>query len=201
MNKDEIKVPSVYGVGIVTVGTKINGRKIKSYSKWHDMLNRCYNESNRHKNKSYKGCSVCEEWIYYSNFKKWYDENYYEVDEEKMQLDKDILHKGNKIYSPDNCIFVPKNINVLFTKRDSERGMYPIGVYCNGRKDKVYMARCSNGEGKSVFLGRYNTPEEAFFKYKEFKDKLIKKIADSYKHKIPKILYETLCSYEVKITD
>ena len=200
MNKDEIN-PSVCGIGIVTCTTKIDGKFIKSYVKWYDMIHRCYSENSRYKNKSYKGCSVCKEWMYYSNFKKWYDENYYEVGREQMQLDKDILHKGNKIYSPDNCIFVPKNINILFTKRDSERGKYPIGVYCNGRKDKVCMARCSNGDGKSVFLGRYNTPEEAFYKYKEFKDKLIKEIADSYKYKIPKILYETLYSYEVKITD
>ena len=93
--------------------SKTNGVKIESYKVWYAMLQRCYSEC--YKNKpTYIDCSVCEEWLCYENFKKWYDKNYYRVENEIMNLDKDILVKGNKIYSPETCCFVPKRLNVLF---------------------------------------------------------------------------------------
>ena len=71
---------------------------------------------------------LCEEWKEYSNFEKWYDENYYQIDNDLMCLDKDILHKGNKIYNPNDCVFVNRIINNLFTKSNNIRGELPIGV-------------------------------------------------------------------------
>lgn len=68
------------------------------------MIKRCYNQKCLLKDNTYRGCSVCDEWLNFQNFGEWYDENYYEVPNEVMDLDKDILHKGNKIYSPDNCV-------------------------------------------------------------------------------------------------
>ena len=86
------------------------------------MLRRCYDEKLHKKYPTYIDCKVCEEWLNFQNFAKWYYNNYYEIENEKICLDKDILHKGNKIYSPDNCVFVPNNINVLFVKSDKSRG-------------------------------------------------------------------------------
>ena len=197
--------PSVYGVGYLGYEKTVdeNGNTIKSYVVWTHMLERCYYDECQKKHPTYRGCCVCEEWLNYSSFKKWFDDNYYEIEEEQMALDKDILVKGNKIYSPDTCVFVPKNINTLFTKSNKVRGKYPIGVYFN-KNAKKFMAYCSmliNGKKMKKYLGLYNTIEEAFNAYKEFKEKYIKQVADEYKDKIPQKLYEAMYNYEVEISD
>ena len=120
-----------------------------------------------------------------------------------MALDKDILVKGNKIYSPETCVFVPQNINTLFTKRNKVRGEYPIGVsfYKNTNK---YLAQCNiliNGKSQYKKLGYYNNIEDAFNAYKESKEANIKQVADYYKDNIPNKLYEAMYNYEVEITD
>ena len=116
-----------------------------------------------------------------------------------MMLDKDILCKGNKIYDEEHCVFVPQCINKLFTKRQLHRGQYPIGVAYD-LNSNIYIARC-NTDGKSIYLGSYNTPYEAFIKYKTYKEKHIKILAERYKDKIPIKLYDAMCAYEVEITD
>ena len=105
------------------------------------MFRRCYNKEWQEKEPTYKGCKVCYEWIYFSNFKKWYKDNFYKIEDEQMELDKDILNKGNKIYSPKNCIFVPKIINCLFTKSNKIRGDLPIGVKLG--KNNKYVSQYS----------------------------------------------------------
>jgi hypothetical protein len=115
-------------------------------------------------------------------------------------LDKDILIKGNKKYSPENCIFVPQRINYLFTKRDSRRGKYPIGVHYSNRDEK-FVSQCMDGKGNKKGLGHYDTPLEAFQAYKVYKEKLIKQTAEEYKNKIPIELYNALINYIVEITD
>lgn len=193
---------SVYGVGYLGIGEyKVSENKVFNirYKHWNSMLLRCYDEKYHNKKISYKGCTVCDEWLNYQNFAKWYDENYYEVGNEKMHLDKDILHKNNKVYSPNNCIFVPEHINSLFTKRQNDRGDYPIGVSIH-KKTGHFEARCSTISGRQ-YLGVYNTPKQAFYVYKDYKEKYIKKMADYYKDKIPIELYEAMYRYEVEITD
>ena len=199
--------PSVYGVGIVGLETTIggDGKMIESYQTWKNMIRRCCDKKFQDKNPTYKDCSVCEEWLYYHNFKKWYNKNYYEVGNEKMCLDKDILIKGNKIYSPETCIFVPKNINVLFTKSDAKRGNLPIGV-CWHKRGKKYQTRCkifdiTINKSKLKFLACYNTPQEAFNAYKKAKEENIRQMADYYKEQIPKKLYNAMYKYEVHIDD
>ena len=120
-----------------------------------------------------------------------------------MDLDKDILVKGNKIYSPETCMFVPQNINKLFTKSNKIRGKYPIGVYFNKNANK-FKAQCRifyNGKTQQESLGLYNTIEDAFNAYKQFKEANIKQMADEYKGKIPDKLYEAMYDYKVEITD
>ena len=197
--------PSVCGVGIIgNEKTKDeNGETIKSYSVWTSMLKRCYSDKYQKNRPTYKVCCVCEEWLNYSNFKKWFNDNYYEIDGEQMCLDKDILMKGNKTYSPNTCVFVPQNINTLFVKCNKARGELPIGV--SFRKDKnKYQAQCNiliNGKRQKKFLGLYNTIDDAFKVYKEFKEVNIKQMADYYKDKIPNKLYEAMYNYKVEITD
>ena len=134
---------------------------------------------------------------------EWIDKNYYEIPGETMCLDKDILHKGNKIYSRETCIFVPQKINSLFVKSDKSRGEDPIGVYQLPNGD--YISRCWNGNGERIYLGLYSTKEEAFQVYKKYKEKVIKEVIDSYKGKIPEPFYsrlrEVMYNYKVEIDD
>ena len=197
--------PSVYGVGIIGNEKTIdeNRESLKSYETWTSMLKRCYSGKEQEKHPTYKGCYVCDEWHNYSNFKEWFDDNYYEIEGERMCLDKDILMKGNKIYSPNTCVFAPQNINTLFIKSNKIRGKYPIGVCFNKDRNK-YQANCSifyNGKSKLKALGYYNNIDDAFNAYKQFKEANIKRIADYYKDKIPNNLYEAMYNYKVEITD
>lgn len=186
----------LYGIGYIGEG-KFNKR---SYQCWKNMFKRCYDDEYKKLKPTYDACVVCDKWHNYSNFSKWFEENYYKIENETMCLDKDILVKGNKIYSPETCIFVPNKINCLFTKSNSSRGKYPIGVNYNVEINK-YQSRCSNGLGESISLGYFKTPEDAFEVYKINKENIIKKISDEYKDKIPQKLYVAMLRYEVEITD
>ena len=164
------------------------------------MLRRCYSDEFQKKQPAYIGCSVCEEWHNYQNFAKWYEENYYEVDGERMELDKDILVKGNKIYSPTTCVFVSQRINKLILKRENARGETPMGVF-KGEGSVSFESYCKTGGKVKVRLGSFNTSEEAFQAYKEFKEQYIKQVAEEYKDKIPTKLYNALRNWKVEITD
>jgi hypothetical protein len=194
---------SVYGVGYLGDGkykSKIDGKISNQYSTWVSIMERCYSSYSSERYPSYKNSTVCDEWHNFQNFGKWYDENHYEIEGEKMELDKDILHKKNKIYSPTNCIFVHKRLNLLLVKKEASRGDMPIGV-CFYKRDQNYQADCKDENGKSVHLGRYNSPESAFNAYKSFKEKTIRIVADSYKGRIPDRLYKALLDYKVEIDD
>lgn len=195
---------SVCGVGYFGVGEyggKNHGGTSKCYESWRGIIERSYDNKLKLERPTYVGVTCCEEWHNYQNFAKWYEENYYEVENEKMHLDKDVLFKDSKIYSPETCVFVPQRINTLFVKSNGTRGDYPIGVYFHKREQK-YVAQCRVLErDQQKFLGYFNTPEEAFQRYKEFKEEYIKQVAEEYKDKIPQKLYEAMLKWEVEITD
>lgn len=199
---------SVFGVGVTGVEPTVdeNGELIDSYRCWVSMLERCYSSKHQQKYptyKTYKNCHVCNDWLYYPNFKKWYDKNYYEVEGKTSQLDKDILIKDNKVYSPYTSMFVPQFINKLFTKRQNDRGELPIGVSYH-KPNKKYRANLSVfKDGKSVrkHLGCFDTVDEAFEVYKQAKEDYIKEVADEYKDIIPVELYKAMYEYEVNIND
>lgn len=195
---------SVYEIGYIGEGIykPIENKQItQQYASWHRIFDRCYDYKNLLKNPTYNGCIIAEEWHNFQNFAKWYDENYYQIDGEIMCLDKDILVKDNKIYSPETCVFVPKSINSLFVKTDAKRGELPIGVSWSNSYKK-FVAQCGKGKnGDSKFFGHYNTPEEAFESYRFAKEKKIKLVANDYKNKIPNNLYNAMINYSVEITD
>lgn len=196
------------GVGYLGEGkykTRKNNKKTKCYRTWRNMLTRCFDEEYKLKHNTYLGVTICEEWLNFQVFAEWYYNNIYFIDDEEMNLDKDILNKGNKVYSPETCIFVPQRINKLFTKTNKNRNGLPVGVFYN-KKNNNYVAGCSvyNLEKKKKEvkrLGSYSTPEEAFEVYKQFKESYIKQVADYYKDKIPTKLYDAMYRYEVEIDD
>lgn len=196
---------TVCRIGYMGIGSYSHSHKGKNM--WIQMIHRVYSEKKLKKKPTYRKVSVCEEWHNFQNFAKWYDENYYEIEGEMMCLDKDILIKGNKIYSPEVCCIVPSRINAVFVKGDDMRGNYPIGVSKRGDTGKFrisFTKSISNNEKikpKRFNYGQCNTPEEAFKIYKIEKEKYIKEVADYYKDKIPKVLYCAMYDYKVEITD
>lgn len=189
----------VFGVGVNDSSkaiSKHNIRNDKDYYLWHGMIQRCYDDYTQKIYPTYNGCTVCDEWLYFSNFKKWFDENYIEG----YQLDKDILVKGNKVYSPDTCCFVPFEINTLFTKSNAKRGVLPIGVqhYAHNR-----FLSCFKCGGKVTYLGVFDKVEDAFCAYKQAKEGYIKEVAENYYAKglITERVYKALLNYKVEITD
>ena len=191
--------PTVYGIGYLG-NSEIDK---ESYNCWQRMVCRCYSEEFKNNNTTYKDCKVCDEWLCYANFKEWYDINYYEIDSENIHLDKDILIKGNKIYSPNTCIFAPENINKIVELRGNDRGELLIGVYkCKKNTKHPYQSFIKYKDNKThTFLRSFKTVEEAFLVYKEAKEKEIKRIADEYKDKIPQKLYKALYNWEISIND
>ena len=198
------KIFGVAYVGNTTVKNLQTHKDKESYKCWYHMIRRCY----ENKDTSYKDCSVCEEWLCYANFEKWYDDNYWECGSETMHLDKDILKHGNRIYSPNNCIFVPKDINMLFVKQKNKRiNNLPIGVKLDSstltRDKQLYVARISK-KNKTVTICRTIDPITAFNSYKVEKENYIKEVADEYKSKYPNFpikLYEAMYKWEVSIND
>lgn len=203
--KGEIKCvfeKRVYGIGYIGDGkykAYENGKATKVYVTWNNMIERCYDSKLHLKHPTYSNCEICDEWLNFQVFSKWYEENYYEIENEVMSLDKDILVKGNKMYSPDTCVFVPQQINKLFIKSNATRGSYPIGVTYNEKRGK-FEAYCSVN-GKLTHIGYYNSEEEAFEAYKDFKENIIKSTADQYKEYIPDKLYNAMINYKVEIND
>ena len=139
------------------VQPRIDGRQIQhpAYTTWFNMLRRCYNEQDNLANPTYIGTSVCDDWLLFTNFAKWF--NIYFIPE--YQIDKDLLVKGNKIYSPETCVYVPDFINKFITTRTNYRGNLPIGV--TSHKTGKFQTQIHNMTGKKKHLGLFNTKEQA----------------------------------------
>jgi hypothetical protein len=170
------------------------------YMTWAGMIERVHVIEALDKRPTYRVCGISEDWYCFANFYEWAKQQTGSSNK-RWQLDKDILMKGNKLYSKDTCCFVPSDINALFTKRDKERGKYPIGVTLHvGGK---FRSGCSNDfKGEPRYIGKLrSTIEEAFADYKQQKEYVIRKRADFYKDKLDPRVYEALYAYQVEITD
>jgi len=89
----------------------ITGKILPSYKTWTHMLERSYSKKYHIRKPTYIGCTVAPVWLNYTNFKQWYDINFYSIAGQVMCLDKDILVPGNKVYGPETCIFVTNKMN------------------------------------------------------------------------------------------
>ena len=194
-------VPSVCGVGIV--GTKypstINGVSTKEYDLWQSMLRRCYSDKSKKKRPTYEGCEVSENFKSFEYFYEWCHKQI-GFGIEGFELDKDLLIKGNKVYSEDSCVFLHKDINLLLVKREALRGTHLIGVYQH-KKGRAFVATVNKNKGKREYLGCFKTEIEAFNAYKQAKESFVKEQANKWKDKIDPRAYNALMNYEVGIDD
>lgn len=195
--------PSVLGKGYMGVG-EYGSKDRKVVNLWNNMLGRAFDDKRHAVRSDYKGVTVCEEWLNFQNFAKWfYSQQFHNAIDDhgrSYHLDKDIIVKGNKIYSPENCCFVPNEINVLLTKRRKSRGDNPIGVQFH-KKTQKFQASLSVGGIKNKYLGLYSSQVEAFQAYKEAKESYIKEVAEKWKGRISEKVYLGLLNYEVSVED
>ena len=188
----------IHGLYIFDIDCSIHNDDIttQAYNCWSRMISRCHDTKYQDRCETYKDCSVCKEWYLFSNFFSWFKQNY----KQGCELDKDILVKGNKVYSPDTCCFVPQEINKILIKRNKKRGTLPIGVY--EQKSGVFLAQIHKN-AKTYTIGTFNNPNSAFLAYKNEKEKYIKEKAKEYFEKglINENVFIALTNYKVNIND
>lgn len=197
----------LYNVGITgnKYKTKINNELTKEYITWRSMLKRCFDSKYKQLHPTYLNATCCDEWLLFENFYEWLHiqpnfKKWFEND--KWAIDKDILIKKNKKYSPSSCCLVPFSVNSLFVTNNSRRGNLPIGVeICNNK----YQAKCRNPffKNKVDSIGVYDTAYEAFINYKRYKEDIIKQVAQKEYNSgnISEKCYNAMMMYEVEITD
>ena len=193
--------PSVHGVGVT--GTKypitVDDVITKEYVLWVDMLQRCYSDSFKKKRPTYEGCEASENFKSFEYFYEWCHKQI-GFGKKGWHLDKDLLVKGNKIYSESTCVFIPKEINQLLVKRTASRGECLIGVsWCN--TNKAFVAQVARSKEGSEHLGYFKTELEAFNAYKQAKEVFIKEQANKWKSQIDPRAYNALMNYQVEIID
>lgn len=162
---------TVYGVGINdaphVIEIRQNGNRITEpcHTSWWSMLRRAYDSKFHSKQPTYIDVTVCPEWLMYSGYRKWWLENH----TDGFALDKDLLHPGNTVYSPDTCIYIPQWLNSFTIDSGATRGEWPIGVHFNKRAGK-FQAYCNNRAiGKLQHLGFFSNPESAHMAWKQYK--------------------------------
>lgn len=194
--------PSFYNKGYLGVG-KYDSRNNSAFKIWMGILIRLYDNSSKIKQPTYNDVDICEEWLDFQNFAEWcHSQKGFSSKDEKgkvYQLDKDILVKGNKVYSPETCCFVPQEVNKLLTNRRNDRGFYPIGVIYE--KDRCRFTAKMFFYGKPKRLGSFDTATEAFQAYKKAKEAYIKEVAEKWKDEISNEAYKALMSWEIHIDD
>ena len=142
------------------------------YATWVNMLARCYSAKIQAAHPTYIGCSAVTEWHSFMSFRAWMEQQ----DWEGKQLDKDLLIAGNKVYSPDTCVFVSRKLNTFTTDSGATRGQWPIGVNWQG---EAFRAMCSNPfSGKKEHLGCFTCPHEAHEAWRARKHELALIYAD-----------------------
>ncbi len=180
-----------------------NGKQLKEYALWKSMLLRC-TQKYWDKKPTYAGVTCSENFKSFSFFFDWCQDQvgFGNIDDNNISwnLDKDILVKGNKVYSEDVCVFVPQRINSLIIKNELSRGGFPIGVDLYKRTNK-YRSAATVGKGTQKHLGYYDTPHEAFAAYKVFKEQIVKDVANEYREQLDIRAYQALMNYEVNIDD
>ena len=178
----------IYGVGVRDVPhIKKDSNVYRIYQIWVKILQRCYSETSFEKRPTYIGCSVCEEWLLFSNFLDWYLKHYVKG----WQIDKDILVRGNKVYSPETCCFVPHEVNSNLAPNKYKMTKH-LGLEEGSGK---WFARVGTTKG-NLYSKAQTTYEEAFEEYKKMKKQVLVDIANKYKEQLPHEVYNAICNWD-----
>lgn len=190
-----------HGIGVYEKGkwsAYIDGIITKEYQLWTNMLYRCFSSKYHNKKPTYIGCSVSENFKNFQYFAEWcqhqtgFGVNGY-------QLDKDIIVKGNKVYSEDTCAFIPQCINTFLVNSQKCRGAFPLGV-THRKAEGKYRVR-TKFKGKEIFVGGYDNLQDAFQAYKLKKTFQARLLAEEHKDSLDIRVYNALLNFNIEITD
>jgi len=170
----------------------------KEYMAWINMLSRCYYDKYTFRttgNKVYDDAEVCDEWLNFQTFAKWFTEkhDYTQLKERdiKVALDKDILGEGSKLYSPETCALVPVEINSALIGCSKVM----TGNYCvkyNKLKNGTYSLSLNKPDKTVVRISDLKSPEDCFNEYIKHKKVILIELANKYKHVIEQNVYDKL---------
>ncbi len=165
------------------------------YRVWKSMLERCYSNKTQEKNPTYKGCSVSEEWLLFSNFRGWMVTQ----DWDGKHLDKDLLLEGNKVYSAETCVFVTRMVNNFTLDRGNDRGEWMIGVNWHKGNNKFRSRCCNPFTKRGENLGYFDSELEAHNEWLKRKLELAKELATiQTDERVAKALIERYTNYTNK---
>ena len=187
------QAPSILGFGIVgeDIPSK-GGVQDKAYGAWHGILARCLNPKTKAKQPTYADCKVHEDWQYYQNFKEWF---YNQVGSglEGYQVDKDLLVRGNLLYSADTCCLIPRDLNTYLASLP----VYGCTTCIDFKVNVCQYAVEVTHEGCKYHLGYFNTYKQAFMELKTFKEQKLREFAEKYKGLVSDHVRERLLTYEI----
>ena len=152
----------------------IDGKRYKhvAYQIWQDMLRRCFSEAYLSTHTSYIGTKCSDDWKLFSKFLIWFNKNYISG----YQLDKDLLYRGNKLYSENTCIFIPPQVNTYIITSTKARGILPVGVHS---KDNKFQSTIQI-DGKTTHLGIFTDPILAHRAWQKAKIEHAKELMEKY---------------------
>lgn len=173
--------PTVNGFGYMGIGkhlASVNGDTTTyTYRKWESLINRCTIKEDKYHR--YYDCIICDEWKNFQLFAEWFENNLYDIGEERMHIDKDIKYPGNKVYSPYHCLLVPHSINEQFKEYSGRQKKKDIDLpYTIRRSDSNKYEVSYRGK----HLGTYNTVDECVDVYMKAKRKYITELISTYKN-------------------
>lgn len=168
-------------------------RNTPAYQKWRNMFSRCYSPKYHEKKPTYIDCMVSEDWHDFQDFADWFYNN--EFNHSDYELDKDLISPGNKIYSPEHCVLIPRQINSLLNSNKATRGDLPQGIHWDTR-DKKYKAQI-NINNKRTSLGYFECIDDAFNTYKVAKEAHVKEKALEWQDRIARDVFDALMSWEL----
>ena len=200
VKKGQVKNPNaplICGVGFVGEGVyepTTMGIMNKNYSLWSNMIKRCYDTEVQERQPCYIGCTVTREWHNFQNFAKWYEENWKEYMDSEWHLDKDMICKDCKIYSPETCAFIPREIN-NFSKINLKVSKHLKGVIKSGRS---LLFTCKIVKMGVTYTESFKTEIEAHEKYKKEKEAYALELAIKWKDLIDERVYKNLVNYKLE---
>jgi len=183
------------GLWVKRRGPKGAQMATRAYLLWYSMKGRLKMKDLK---PSYVECEISTEFRDFQKFAEWC-QHQIGYGNEDWQLDKDLLTKGNKTYSPDQCVFVPREINMALVKCDRSRGNCKIGVYYETERGGYHASLRRKGRKKN--LGLYATEDAAFSAYKVAKERYLKDLAEEFKEALDPRAYQALLNYEVDVDD
>ncbi len=186
----------MYGKGTNSKGkhkVSVKGVHTPAYKTWRNMLQRAYCPKTHAKQPTYIGCSIDGEWHDFQDFAEWFENH--EYSNHGYHLDKDLLIPGNKIYTPDRCVFVPSQLNNLLLDSGASRGQYPQGIrfYKNTNRFRASI----NINGKKQHLGYFDCPNEAYTVYRKAKEANVKRMALEWQDRIAIDVFQALMNWQL----